>query len=259
MAAFPPEDFCIPMPEIPSIDDICFPGGFCLSYVWDGIAKIPTAADMSTDFFSQIGPAMAPLKPFFDMLDTVLQIFKCVTAIPKSILTLNPQELLDCFPTLAKLIDQLLKLIPQLSIPKMIKTILHNLAKLLRSIASELTYIQSQLQRIADMIDRAAQLGDVKMNGFLVCAQSDLQDSVLSTSEALKGIGRVILLVNIFIGMIGAEPIPCFGSLIENNAAEGFDVVIDLLTGLATVLETMSKAIPDPDLALSALLGDQEC
>ena len=259
MSTFPPDDFCIPMPEIPEIDDICFPGGFCLSYVWDGIAKIPTAADMSTDFFSQIGPAMAPMKPFFDMLDTVLQIFKCVSAIPKSIMTLNPGELLDCFPALAKLIDQLLKLIPQLSIPKMIKAILHNLAKLLRSIASELTYIQFQLQRIADGIDRAAQLNDVKMNGFLVCAQKDLDDSVLSTAEALKGIGRIILLVNIFIGLIGAEPIPCFGSLISDNVADGFDVVIDLLTGLAKVLETMANAIPDPDLALSKLLGDQRC
>ena len=50
--AFPPPELCIDMPDIPSIDDICFPGGFCLSYVWDSINKIPTAADMSMDFFS---------------------------------------------------------------------------------------------------------------------------------------------------------------------------------------------------------------
>lgn len=257
--AFPPEDLCFDMPEIPTIDDICFPGGFCLSYVWDSIGKIPTAADIGMDFFSQIGPALTPLVPLFNVLDTALAMFRCIKAIPDAITSLDPSELLNCLPALAKLVDQLLGLIPQLSIPKMIKAALTNLAMMLESIAGEFSYLQSQLQRIADMVDRAAELNDVKMNGFLVCAQNDLQDTVLSTSEALKGIGRIILLINIFIGLIGGEEIPCFGSLIEDNISEGFDVVIDLLLSLAEVLRIMAGAIPDPDLALTLALGDLNC
>ncbi|MEN6368463.1 MAG: hypothetical protein ABFD77_02055, partial [Thermotogota bacterium] len=202
---FPPKGLCIPLPEIPSLDDICFPGGFCLSYVWDAIDKIPHLADVSLDFFSQIGPAMAPLAPFFNLLDTVLAIFRCVQAIPKVITELDPSELLNCMPALAELVDKLLKLIPQLSIPKMVIAIIKNLAALIRAIAADLLYLQSQLQRIANMIDRAADLNDVKMNGFLVCAQETVEGSVMSTAEALKGIGRVILLVNIFIGLFGGE------------------------------------------------------
>jgi hypothetical protein len=257
--AFPPEELCIPLPEIPSLEDICFPGGFCLSYIWDAIDKIPHLADVSLDFFSQIGPAMAPLAPFFNLLDTVLAIFKCVQAIPKVITELDPSELLNCMPALAKLVDQLLKLIPQLSIPKMVIAIIKNIAALIRAIAADLLYLQSQLQRIADMIDRAASLNDVKMNGFLVCAQDTVEGSVMSTAEALKGIGRVILLVNIFIGMIGGEEIPCFGSLISDYLAEGLDVIIDLLTTLADILEELANAIPDPDLVLTLALGEQQC
>jgi hypothetical protein len=257
--SFPPEDLCFELPEIPSIDEVCLPGGVCLSYVWDGINKIPTASDISMDFFSQIGPAMAPLKPVFDILDTVMSIFNCVKAIPKSILTLNPQELIDCFPALAKAVDQILKLIPQLSLPKMIKALLHNIATLLRGIASDLKYIESQLQRIADNIDRAAQLGDHKMNGFLVCAQNDVNETALSTAEALKGIGTIILMVNIFMGLIGGQEVPCFGSLISDNIGEGFDVMVDILTGLAEVLDAMADAIPDPDLILTLALGNQQC
>lgn len=259
MANFPSDDLCFNMPDLSKIDDICFPGGFCLSYVWDAIGKIPTGADMATDFFSQIGPAMAPLKPFFDMLDTVIQIFKCLQAIPDAIMSLDPGKILDCFPALAKLIDQLLKLIPQLSIPKMIRSILNTLATLLRSIAGEFEYLDREIKRIARAIDRAAQLNDVKMNGFLVCAQNDLESSIMSTAEALKGIGRIILLVNIFIGLIGAEPIPCFGSLISDNASKGLDVIIDLLNTLADILSAMASAIPDPDAALTKLMGGQEC
>ncbi len=257
--AFPPEELCFDMPEVPSLDDICFPGGFCLSYVWDAINKIPSVADISLDFFSQIGPALAPLKPFFDLLDTVLAIYRCVKAIPDAITSLDPSELLNCVPALAQLIDQLLKLIPQLSIPKMVIAVVRNMAKLLRAIANDLRYLQSQLQRIADMIDRAADLNDVKLNGFLVCAQNDLDTTVMSTAEALKGVGRMILLVNIFIGLFGGEEIPCFGSLVSDNIAEGFDVVIDLLTTLAELLDTLADAIPDPDLVLTLAMGDMKC
>jgi hypothetical protein len=260
MALFPPDSLCILFEEdIPDLDDICFPGGFCLSYIWDAIGKIPTLADMSMDFFSQIGPAMAPLKPLFDILDTVLQIFKCVKAIPKTIVTLNPKELLECFPALVKLINQLLSLLPYVSIPKMIKAILINLSRLLGGIASDLRYLESQLQRIADQIDRASSLGDVKMNGFLVCAQQTMNTTTLSTAEALKGIGRIILLINILLGLFGGPEIPCFGELLSNNLDKPFDYVIDLLATLAEILRDIANAIIIPDLALALALGEQRC
>jgi hypothetical protein len=256
---FPPSSLCIALPDIPTIDEICFPGGFCLSYIWDAINKIPHGSDMCLDFFSQIGPAMAPMKPFFDILDTVLALFRCLKAIPEAILSLDPSELLNCFPALAKMIDQLLKLIPYLSLPKMVKAILHNLATLIRSVANDLNYIKSQLQRIADMIDRAADLNDVKMNGFLVCAQATMNDGTMSTAEALKGIGRIILLVNILMGLFGGPEIPCFGELMANNIAEGIDKLIELLVALAELLDDIADMIPDPDLVLTLALGEQRC
>jgi len=257
--AFPPEELCFDLPEIPELEDMCFPGGFCLSYIWDAIDQIPHMADVSLDFFSQIGPAMAPLQPFFSLLDTVLAIFRCVQAIPDVITSLDPSELLNCIPALAELVDKILKLIPQLSIPKLVIAAIKNLAHLLRAIAADLLYLESQLQRIADMIDRAADLNDVKMNGFLVCAQDTIQGSVMSTAEALKGIGRIVLLINIMIGLFGGEEIPCFGALLEDNVSEGFDVIVDLLTTLADVLDMIADAIPDPDLALTLAMGDLKC
>lgn len=258
-AHFPPDDLCIPLPPIPTIDKICFPGGVCLDYVWDSIDKIPHLADVSLDFFSQIGPALTPLRPFFNLLDVGLALFRCVKAIPDAITSLDPSELLNCAPALAKAVDQLLKLIPQLSLPKMVIAIIRNIAALLRAIGADLEYIKSQLQRIADMIDRAAEWQDHKLNGFLVCAQGNLDTTIMSTAEALRGIGSIVLLVNIMLGLFGGPEIPCFGDLMSGNIAEGIDVVIDLLMSLAEVLETIADAIPDPDLVLTLALGDLRC
>lgn len=259
MTTFPPVDLCFELPEIPTPDKICLPGGLCLSYVWDAIGKIPSLSDVNLAFFGQIGPAMAPLKPFFDILDTVLALFRCVQAIPDAITKLDPSELLQCAPALAKAVDQVLKLIPQLSIPKMVKSILHNLATLLRSVGADLLYLESQLQRITDAVQRAASLNDHTLSGFLVCAQNTVNDVALSTAEALRGIGSIILLVNIMMGLFGGPEIPCFGSLVGENLDAGFDVIVDLLTTLAEVLDSIADAIPDPDLVLTLALGDQQC
>jgi len=246
------------MPSVPTADKICLPGGICLDYVWDSIGKIPHAADIPLDFFSQIGPAMAPLKPFFDLLDTVLALFRCVKAIPNAIVKLDPSELLDCLPALAKAVDQLLKLIPQLSIPKMVIAIIHNIANLLRAIASDLSYVQSQIQRISDMIDRAAELNDKQLNGFLVCAQDDLEKTTMATAEALRGIGSIVLIVNILMGLFGGPEIPCFSEMFTGELT-GIDEAIELLTKLAELLDDIADAIPDPDLVFTLLLGDQKC
>lgn len=254
-----PEGLCLVFEEAGLPEDICFPGGFCLSYIWDAIGKIPHASDLPLDFFSQIGPAMAPLKPFFDILDTVLAIFRCVSAIPDAITKLDPAELLNCMPDLAKAIDQLLKLIPQLSIPKMVKAILRNLAKLLRGIASDLSYIEAQIKRILDAIDKAADLQDVTLNGLLSCAQANVEETVFTTADALKGIGRIVLVINILMGLFGGPEIPCFSEGFLDAIAEGFDVLIDLLLGLAQLLEEIAAKIPDPDWALTLALGEQKC
>lgn len=254
-----PAGLCIAFEEAGLPDDICFPGGFCLSYIWDAIGKIPHATDLPLDFFSQIGPALAPLKPFFDVLDTVLAIFRCVQAIPDCITKLDPSGLINCMPDLAKAIDNILKLIPQLSLPKMIKAILHNLASLLRGVAGDLRYIQSQIERIAEAIDKAADLNDVTLNGLLTCAQANVEQTVFTTADALKGIGRIILVVNILIGLFGGDEIPCFGEGFIDAIGEGFDALIELLTTLATLLDELADAIIDPDLVLTLALGKAKC
>ena len=257
--AFPPTDLCLTLPAIPTLDKICLPGGVCLDYVWDAIGKIPSAADISLDFFSQIGPAMTPLLPFFNILDVVVQLFNCLQAIPDAITKLDPSELLQCIPALAELVDQLLKLIPQLSLPKMIKAALTNMALLMEGIAADVRYLESQLQRCADMIDRAAQLGDHVLNGFIVCAQADIRTTMSATAEALRGIGSIVLILNILLGLFGGPEIPCFGDLLNDNLDQGFDVLVDLLTGIAEVLRDIAAAIIDPDFALTLALGKQSC
>lgn len=249
---------CAALANVGSLDDLCFPGGFCLSHVWQGIDQVPHLADMWLQFYSQIGPAMAFMKPFFTAVDTVLAVFRCVQAVPDAITNLDPTELFQCMPELVEKVNELLSMLPYLSIPRMVKALIHGLAGLLRGIASDLSYIKQQLQRIADAIDEAADLNDVTWSGLLSCAEQTVEDMQLSTAEALKGIGRIILLTNILLSLLsGAPEVPCFGTLMEDVGV--IDDLIGLLTDLANLLDALADKIPDPQVAITLLLGDQRC
>jgi hypothetical protein len=78
-------------------------------------------------------------------------------------------------------------------------------------------------------------------------------------AQALKAIGRIILLINIFIGLFGGEEIPCFGSLLEDNIGKGFDKIIELLLAMADMLDQIANMIVDPDWALTLALGNAKC
>ncbi len=255
---FPSSDLCITLPAIPELSRVCLPGGICLDYTWSGLGQSPASADMALQFIGQLGPAMAPLQPFFNILNTVVQIFKCVQAIPDAITSLNPSGLIDCVPALAELVDQLLSMIPQISLPKMVIATVKNVATFLQGVATELRSNLDSMNRINEAIDRAALLDDVQMSGFLVCAQGTVQKSVEATAMALQGIGQFIMLINTCMSLFGGPEIPCFGSLVDGDTAE-LDATVALLESMAEMLLGIVGLIPDPDMARSLALGDVQC
>lgn len=248
---------CLEMEPAPTGMDLCFPGGFCLSHIWTGINAIPRGADLPLQFFGQIGPAMAFLAPVFSVLDTVIAIYNCVQAIPDAITSLDPSGLLECLPALVELINQLLSMIPQMSLPRMVRQILIGLAQLLEGVASDFQFLVAQFQRVLDEIDRAADLNDVNLNDFLVCRQNTITEQAFTTAEALQGIGRIVLLANIFIGLFGGDTeIPCFNDLIDVGDLAG---TVELLLELARFLRELAALIPDPQFAITLALAGQEC
>lgn len=255
---FPPQALCLTLPPIQRVDDICFPGGVCLSNIWDKINQIPSLADIPLNFMGQIGPALAPLRPVFNIIDAILAIVRCVQAIPDAITSLDPTELLQCVPDLLEKVNELLKLLPYLSIPKLVKALINAIAQLIDGIAADLDNIKAQVERIMSAVDRAATLNDHDLSNLLACAQATLQDQVMSTAEALRGIGSIILLANVFIGLFGGPEIPCFGDIMAGGLG-AIDDVTELLRMMAQLLRELAAMIPDPDYVLTIALGKQQC
>jgi len=221
-------ELCLELPEIPDPFELSLPGGVTIERI---------------NLMEVIQPLLAPLMPLFEIVDTIVAIFNCVKAIPDSLgPPPDPTILAACIPELGEKVAQLLKLIPQLSLPILLKQICKLIVKTLREARSALVHLQRQIERILNAVDRATDLADSGLMAIISCAKTNAGQEAANVGKMLASLGRLIGLVNLFFGMLGLPEVPDLSDL----AGKPLDLVIEPLDALIEVFENAGDAIPVP-------------
>jgi len=219
---------CIEIPEIPDPFNITLPGGISIEHI---------------NLMEVIQPALTPLVPFFNIIDTIVAIFNCVKAIPDTLgPPPDPTALAACLPDLAEKVNQLLKLIPQLSLPLLIVGLIDLVIDTLNQARTELMHLQQQVQQILGVIDRATDLDDAGLSAIAQCAQANVAQEAANVGKSLAALGKLIGLVNLFLGMVGGPEIPD----LSNLAGRPLDDVVEPLDAIVDALKTARDAVPVP-------------
>ena len=219
---------CIEIPEIPDPFSITLPGGVSME---------------SINLMEQIQPALTPLMPLFDIIDTVVAVFNCVKAIPDSLgPPPDPTVLVACIPELAEKVAKLLKLIPQLSLPYTIIGIIDLIIDTLRQARSLLLHLQAQMQQILGAIDRATDLEDAGLMAITSCAQANVAQEAANGGKSLAALGKLIGLLNIFLELVGAPTVPD----LSNLAGSPLDEVVPPLDAIVDQLSQVRDMVPVP-------------
>ena len=219
---------CLEIPEIPDPLAITLPGGVTIQQI---------------NLMEAIQPALTPLMPIFDIIDTVVAVFNCVKAIPDSLgPPPDPTALAACIPELAEKVAKLLRLIPQLSLPYTIIGIIDLVIDTLRQARSQLMHLQQQMQQILGAIDRATELEDAGLMAITSCAQANVAQEAANVGKALASLGKLIGLLNIFLGMVGAPEVPDLSTL----AGRPLDDVLPPIDAIIEALQTVRGAVPVP-------------
>ena len=219
---------CIEIPELPDPISITLPGGVTME---------------SINLMEQIQPALTPLVPLFNIIDTVVAIFNCVKAIPDTLgPPPDPTVLAACIPELAEKVNALLKLIPQLSLPYTIIGIIDLVLDTLRQARSQLLHLQAQMQQITGAIDRATELEDAGLMAITSCAQANVAQEAANVGKSLASIGKLIGILNLFLGMIGAPEVPD----LSNLADVPLDEAIEPLDAIVEQLQAVRDMVPVP-------------
>ncbi len=219
---------CLEIPEIPDPLSITLPGGVTMQQI---------------NLMQAIQPALTPLMPLFDIIDTVVAVFNCVKAIPDSLgPPPDPTALAACIPELAEKVAKLLRLLPQLSLPYTIIGIIDLVIDTLRQARSQLMNLQQQMQQILGAIDRATELEDAGLMAITSCAQANVAQEAANVGKALASLGKLIGILNIFLGIVGGPEVPD----LSNLAGRPLDDVIPPIDAIIKSLQTVRSAVPVP-------------
>lgn len=219
---------CIEIPEIPDPFGLTLPGGVQIERI---------------NLMEVIQPALTPLVPLFDIIDTIVAVFNCIKAIPDTLgPPPDPTVLAACLPDLAEKVAKLLKLIPQLSLPLLIVGLIDLVIDTLRQARSLLLHLQQQIVQILGAIDRATNLEDAGLMAIAQCAQANVAQEAANVGKALASLGKLIGLINLFMGMVGGPEIPDLSDL----AGRPLDDVIPPIDAIIETLQNARAAVPVP-------------
>jgi len=219
---------CLEIGPIPDPFAITLPGGVTIEQI---------------NLLDAIQPALTPLMPLFDIVDTIVAVFNCVKAIPDSLgPPPDPTVLAACIPELGEKVAKLLRLIPQLSLPYTIVGLIDLVIDTLRQARSQLMHLQQQMQQILGAIDRATELEDAGLMAITSCAQANVAQEAANVGKSLASLGKLIGILNIFLGIVGGPEVPD----LSNLAGRPLDDVIPPIDAIIEALQTVRSAVPVP-------------
>ena len=219
-------ELCLDIPEIPDPFALTLPGGIEIEDV--NLMKI-------------IQPALTPLVPFFDVVDTLVAVFNCVKAIPDALgPPPDPTVLAACVPELAKKLNKLLNMLPQVALPRTIVQLVVLVIEALRVVRGQLLHLQTQLKRIEGVVDRAKTLKDPALMAIAACAQANVAQEAANVGKGLAAVGKVLGMVNLFMGLVGGPQVPDLSKL----NGRSLDETLPILDGLIRVLEAARALVP---------------
>ncbi len=208
--------------------EICLPGGGCISYMYPGLWASP--AEICQGLLGQLQGALVPMKPLFDVIAAVNCLGDVIQAIPDAITEGDVPGLKDAITECIPKVENLLQLVPQLSVPLMV---CQTLDVLICVIDGAITMVQEFIFKQAAILEAALLIRSSSdpLFGIIECANRLNQNRYCAINESLSGINAIIELLNIFLKLIGLDPLPTFGEMVAEatGAVEQFRVLVTTL------------------------------
>jgi hypothetical protein len=219
---------CLHIPEAPEPLSVTLPGGVTIQ---------------QPDLMQAIQPALTPLMPLFDIIDAVVAAFDCIKAIPESLgPPPDPTVLASSISKLAEKVMELLRLVPQLSLPYTVVGLIDLILDTLQKARGQLLHLQQRMQQLQRALDRAGELGDAGLLAIARCAHENVAQEAANTGKALGSLSKLVALLNAFLGMVGAPEVPDLSSL----SGRPLDEVIAPLDAIVEALQAVRRAVPLP-------------
>lgn len=251
--ALPAGDLCLQVDlDIEALANLSidFIGGLKLSVQLEP-GDFPTAANVVANLLGQANAALAPLAPIFQILDVIMSIVDVLKAIPDSLgPPPDPSAVVKALAKLAKKVAVLVKLLPPVSIPALIKSLLNVLIvglqglreQLVAQIAAEarIDAGQAKIDALMALPGGAGLEIAAALQINLDCANANVQAAAAANLATAGPLNRLIGVINIVAGLAG------LGSIGTLSFAGNAEATLAPLDASIHALGVVKDAIPLP-------------
>ena len=204
--------YCVALTVTPQDVSITFPGGGSLAAQLPDLG-FPDPMQLAKQLMAEANAALAPLTPVFNLIEVVLALHQAVKAIPDAISHLDPSQIADALPDVARKAAKLAPLVPQLSVPLLMVGLLDALLLFLDGLSTQLRAIVEHEARIQRAADRAALLGNAQLQVVVGCARDQVDAQMASLGQSFGGLHRLIALANALATIAGLSLVPSLADL----------------------------------------------
>jgi len=213
----------------------------------ESLYGLPDPSALLMKFMDNLNLAMAPLRQFLKLVQTIMAIKDCVTAIPEAILTLSPAPIIKCLKNLMKYIAKLIAMIPPMSYVRLLVDICSVIIQLVDELIYTVQVLDARIQQYFADLATATALGDTKLIEFTNCGASELQIIAINMSDILKLIKPVISLI--LDPLVDLMP---SGDL--KNAVKALENVDSALGPIAATVQSAGASVAALQVALRPLV-----
>lgn len=196
---------------------------------------LPNPGDVAGKLLGKLNTALAPLSPIFDIIEMAMVLVEVLEAVS----TLDPFKIIAALGKFKIKIDKLTKLIPQLSVPRSIKSALSVIIVALVGLRGEILAIAAQQTKLSIKKQRALALGDLDLEASIGCAQANL-DFMLNVSRGnAEPLNRLLNTLSIFCKLAKLPELPTLSFDAESEAADLIAPIDDLIVALKAVRDAI--------------------
>jgi hypothetical protein len=219
------------------------------------IANPTLTFDPMRGLLGQFAGVLGPYMAIFKIVGFAKDILDAVTAIPDCITQVNPKPLIDKLVKVTQDIDQLLGVLPPVSVPAMIQDLLGALITYLQGLKSQIAGLQAATQVTASLEARASSLISTypaaagELTQIVQAAIGDTLGMVSALDAQQCAFNELIGTIIILCGLLGLKPpplLPCFGAASVTTAVDllsELSIVVDALDAMIVLLTALGQAL----------------
>jgi len=210
---------CVESPALPLPPEIDLPHFGIMSKAWSALGKIPDLGELLAGYQDQLAIALAPVRRFLEIVEVIMSLVNCVTAVPRAIIRLSPSPVFDCMEELVETVQRIIAWIPPFSYIRLQLGLMGYAIDLIDEIISFFTALDNRITVLIESMDLAVSLGDLELVKIVNCGISPLRNNTVVALDLMVFISPLVnVLMGVFLRLI---PTPAMQKASDEALAAG--------------------------------------